>query len=267
MILRRWCISCVLCLAASTCFAQQALTNDAVTRMAKAGLSDDLIIQTINSQPSNFQTSATDLVSLKQAGLSDRVIGAMLSPHLTSAGAATAAGATSAAGNGTANSMEGVDEIGVYYKDRSGKWVQMAPEIINFKSGGFLKSVATNGIVKQDQNGHLDGETAKLQVSKPLEILIYTPEGTAPNEYQLLKLRVSKNTREFRSSTGGVFHTSTGATRDSIDINPTKIAPRRYTFTLDASTAPGEYGVLPPGAVSTSNAASGGKLYTFHVIE
>ena len=263
MILRRWCIPCVLGLACSIAIAQQSLTNDAVTRMAKAGLSDDLIIQTINSQPSNFQTGANDLVALKQAGLSDRVIGAMLSPHLSSAGAIPTAAGSAPAGA----AVDGVDEIGVYYKDRSGKWVQMLPEIINFKSGGFLKSVATNGIVKQDQNGHLDGETAKLQVSKPVEFLIYTPEGTAPNEYQLLKLRVSKNTREFRSSTGGVFHTSTGATRDAVEISPTKVAPRRYTFSLDAAAAPGEYGVLPPGAVATANAASGGKLYTFHVIE
>ncbi len=258
MLSLRWVAPCLLALTSTICMAQQALTNDAIIKMSKAGLSDDLILQTINSQPVNFSTSATDLVSLKQAGLSDRVIGAMLSPHVTTASVAKA---------DTAGATDGVDEIGVYYKDRSGKWVQMAPEIINFKSGGFLKSVATNGIVKQDQNGHLDGETAKLQVTKPVEFLIFTPEGTAPNEYQLLKLRVSKNTREFRSSTGGVFHTSTGATRDSVDIAPTKVAPRRYTFTLDASTTPGEYGVLPPGAVSTSNAASGGKLYTFHVIE
>ena len=260
MLFPRWvvlCLSGFLAVATSVCVAQQALTNDSIIKMSKAGLSDDLIMQTINTQPVNFSTSAPDLVSLKQAGLSDRVIGAMLSPHLTTAAAAKSDSAA----------MDGVDEIGVYYKDRSGKWVQMSPEIINFKSGGFLKSVATNGIVKQDQNGHLDGETAKLQVTKPVEFLIYTPEGTAPNEYQLLKLRVSKNTREFRSSTGGVFHTSTGATRDSVEINPTKVAPRRYTFTLDPATPAGEYGVLPPGAVSTSNAASGGKLYTFRVIE
>ncbi len=258
MLSARWFTTCLLAIACSACLAQQALTNDAIVKMSKAGLSDDLILQTINTQPVNFSTSAADLVSLKQAGLSDRVIGAMLSPHLTTA--------ASLKDSPTAG-VDGVDEIGVYYKDRSGKWVQMSPEIINFKSGGFLKSVATNGIVKQDQNGHLDGETAKLQVTKPVDFLIYTPEGTAPNEYQLLKLRVSKNTREFRSSTGGVFHTSTGASRDSVDIVPTKVAPRRYTFTLDPSTAPGEYGVLPPGAVSTSNAASGGKLYTFRVIE
>ena len=258
MLFPRWVAPCLLALATSLSVAQQALTNDAIIKMSKAGLSDDLIIQTINTQPVSFSTGATDLVSLKQAGLSDRVIGAMLSPHLAAAGAAK---------GDSAAATDGVDEIGVYYKDRSGKWIAMSPEIINFKSGGFLKSVATNGIVKQDQNGHLDGETAKLQVTKPVEFLIYTPEGTAPNEYQLLKLRVSKNTREFRSSTGGVFHTSTGATRDAVEINPTKIAPRRYTFTLDSATPAGEYGVLPPGAVSTSNAASGGKLYTFRVLE
>ena len=251
---------CLLATASVLALAQQALTNDSIIKMSKAGLGDDLIVQSINAQPAQFTTDASSLVTLKEAGVSERVIGAMMNRGAT-ASTGTAAVAT------TNGSLQGVDEVGVYYKDHSGKWVQMEPEIINFKSGGALKSLATNGIIKQDRNGHINGEVSKLAVAKPQDFLLYVPEGTAPAEYQLLKLRLSKGTREFRSETGGVFHSSTGAERDSVPITPTKVAPRTYAFTVDATAEKGEYGILPPGSISTANAASGGKMYTFHIVE
>lgn len=250
---------CLIVLTGSFAFAQQtALTNDAIMKMAKAGLGDDLIVQSINSQPGEFTTSASDLVTLKQAGVSDRVLAAML-------GKGTA---PVAAGGMTASGLPpGVDEVGVYYKDHSGKWVGFQPEIVNFKSGGFLKALATDGIVKMDRNGHLKGRESKTALVKPVEILIYVPEGTAPAEYQLLKMRLNSDNREFRSMTGGVFHSSTGGQRDDIPFTTSKLEPRLYTFTLDKDNAPGEYGILPPGTQSTSNAVNAGKIYTFHIAE
>jgi hypothetical protein len=100
-----------------------------------------------------------------------------------------------------------------------------------------------------------------------VEVLIYASEGTSPNEYQLLKLRVNSDNREFRSETGGVFHSSGGAERDRKDFTSNKLGPRLYTVTLGPEVVPGEYGILPPGAISSTNAASAGKMYTFHLVE
>ena len=61
------------------CMAQQSLNNDTITKMHSAGLGDDIIISTINSQPGTYLVSADDLVVLKKAGISDTVIGAMIS--------------------------------------------------------------------------------------------------------------------------------------------------------------------------------------------
>ncbi len=80
-------------------------------------------------------------------------------------------------------------------------------------------------------------------------------------------MRINSDNRKFRSVTGGVIHSSTGAKRDDIDFSSEKIGLRLYEFTLGPGTAPGEYGILPPGSVSTVNAASAGKLFTFHIIE
>jgi hypothetical protein len=243
------------------CIAQQTLTNDAIVKMVKAGLSDDLIVQSINASPGTYSTTTSDLITLKQAGVSDKIVGAML---VKGNAPATAAPATTAANS----AVQGVDEVGVYYKDRSGKWVAMAPEIVNYKSGGALKSFASNGIVKGDKNGHIAGETASLEVAKPVDFLFYVSEGTSPEEYLLLKLRPSNGkSREFRSETGGVIHNSTGATRDSMPFTPTKVATRMYQITLPADATKGEYGILPPGSITSANAGSGGKIYTFKVLE
>ena len=246
-------------------YSQQMLDNSAVLKLIKGGLSDDLIVQTINAQPGKYATTPDDLMRLKSAGVSDKVLGAMISKGV--APAAPVASSTSATAPASINGFTGVDEIGVYYKDKAGQWIQLSPEIINFKSGGVLKSIATNGIVKGDKNGHIPGKTAKLVLTRQTDVLIYAAEGVSPEEYQLLKLRVNSDNREFRSETGGVFHSSGGAQRDVIDFKPVKVAPRMYQFTLAPGLPIGEYGILPPGSLSSSNAASAGKMFTFKLPE
>lgn len=58
--------------------AQQALNNDAVLRLVKAGLSDDVIVTTINASPGAYDISANALIALKSAGVSDKVIAAIV---------------------------------------------------------------------------------------------------------------------------------------------------------------------------------------------
>jgi hypothetical protein len=240
--------------------AQQVMDNAAVLKLKDAGLSDDLIAQTVAGSPGHYDTSTDAMIALKQKGISDKIIGAMVNKNANPNGPAAAAPSGPVL-------PAGVDEIGVYYKDRTGVWTEFKPEIVNYKSGGFLKSVATDGIVKGDMNGHVPGKSAALVLNHPVEILIYAPEGTAPNEYQLLKLRQNSDNREFRSATGGVIHTSSGAERDRKDFTATKIGLRLYTFTLGPETVPGEYGILPPGAISSTNAASAGKIDSFRIDE
>ncbi len=258
-------LALLLCLFALSlpAIAQQILTNDGVIQMKKAGLSDDLILTTIQAAHSKFDVSPSGLIALKSAGLNDKLVEAIVdkasglkSPSNAAAGAASASALPA-----------GIDEVGVYYKNKAGAWTEMMPEVINYKSGGFLKSLATDGIVKGDMNGHIPGKHAKLVVTFPVQIALYVPEGTAPTEYLLLRLRVNSNNREFRSMTGGVIHTSGGATRDEVPFTATKIAPRVYSFTLDSKLGKGEYGIMPPGSVTTSNLASSGKIYSLSIPE
>jgi hypothetical protein len=244
--------------------AQDAMTNDSVIKLAKAGISDDLIISSINSKPGNYDTSADGMIALKTAGVSDKVVSAIV----LKASRATAPAPVAASPASASALPPGIDEVGVYYQDKSGAWVALMPEVVNFKTGGFMKRLATDGIVKGDVNGHLEGPHAKTATTLPVTFAVYVPEGTAITEYQLLRLRASGgNAREFRSVTGGVVHSSGGATRDLVEFESTKLAPRVYQITLKQDAGKGEYGLLPPGAVSSSNMASGGKMYTVSVAE
>jgi hypothetical protein len=258
-------------------FGQTALTNDTIIKMVRAGLGEDVVISTITSQPAKFVTSPDDLIALKGAGVSDRVIGVMVermvainsagAPAAAPAAAAPAAPATvSPAPAGGGAGPGPVNEVGVYFL-KGETWADLHPEVVNFKTGGVLKNIGTVGIVKGDVNGHVNGEHSTTQLKTPVTLLVYTHEGVDITEYQLLRLRESKNAREFRTVTGGVMHVSGGATRDLLPFESKKIAPRTYEI-LFPNIGSGEYGLLPPASSdATSSSGRIGKIYSFRVIE
>ncbi len=85
--------------------AQQALNNDAVVKLVKAGLSDDLIVSTINGSAGTYDTSADGLIALKTAGVSDKVVAAMVAkaaPAPVAAASAKSAAPSAASDNAKA---------------------------------------------------------------------------------------------------------------------------------------------------------------------
>ncbi len=69
-------IACIL-LASGSLIAQEVLTNKTIIRMVKAKLSDELIIDALNSSVPNFNLSADSLKILQEANVSELVIKAM----------------------------------------------------------------------------------------------------------------------------------------------------------------------------------------------
>ena len=230
------------------------MNNDSVRRMVKAGLGTELILQTVDTQPGKYQLDADSVIALKEAGVPETVISTMMNRARRQLITAPE----------TPVVVADVNEPGVYYKDSKGRWTLMETEIVHVKSGGFVKSTLTHGIIKEDRNGAVSGREAKLLLPRPAEFMIYTPESVSVGEYDLLRFRLNSKDREFRTLTGGVIHSTGGAERDEVKFTPVKIAPHAYSFTLDAKTKAGEYGVLPPG---TGNVTNGGKIYTFAIKE
>lgn len=257
-----------LMVAGHLCIAQQVMDNAAVMKLTKSGLSEDLIVTTINASPGHYDTGADALIALKQSGVTDKEISAMLMKNANPNGPAPSAMPTTIVLAAPPPALPGVTDVGVYYKDKTGAWVNMDSENVNFKTGGVMKSVFSDGIVKPDLNGHLSGPMSKIKLTQPVEFAIRVFEGQDAGNYQLLHLHDHKDGREFRSVTGGVFHASGGAQRDMVDFQAKRIAPRVYTVTLPEHLEPGEYGFLPPTTMNTGrNMASSGEMYTFTIVE
>jgi hypothetical protein len=264
----------VACLLAPVCRAQQgmtegpidvapaskrtALSNDAVVRMTKAGLDTYLILQTIRTQPGQYATGPEDLIALKEAGVPPAVIAAMVahSSGLSEHGPAPVT---------VTGLSPDVDEEGVYHKDKDGRWVALPPELVHYKSGGWVKSTLTNNIVKKDRNGEVSGGQSPLILRPGDELEILGPPNVDAIEYQVLRFRLHNNSREFRATTGGVFNSRDGTDRDQVAVQAKRIAPRVFSLTLPADIGGGEFGVLPPGAASVPGIGFAGKIYTFAV--
>ncbi len=243
-----------------------AVTVDDVVAMLDAKLPEQVIIIRIKTQGKALTLSTDDLVRLKKAGASETMMLMMLNPSSEAAPAAALKNEPPSVPSAEANPFT---EVGVYFK-KAGQWVEVLPEIVNWKTGGVLKSMASAGIVKKDINGHLPGPHSRTSVAAPLEFMIYAPEGVAMTEYQLIRLRSNKDNREFRTVTGGVFNAKSGAMRDIVPFDGKKTAPRLYSISLGSSIGPGEYGFIYLGATGGAGGLTSlamGKMYTFRFLE
>lgn len=248
------------------CSAQskRPLANDDVVKMVTMGFDEATIIKAIQANEPNFDTSVDSLMALKTAGVPKPIIDAMLEAEAKKKAPLPAVVPVSTATIAKETNPDVPDEVGVYIKLK-GKLTEMESEVVNWRTGGVGKAMLSGGLSHGHVNGTVHNKESKLRVAGPLEFIIRCPEGTAATEYQLLRLDEHGDRREFRAITGGVIHASGGAERNAVGFEPEKIASRTYRIKL-AELKKGEYGFLPPGAMSMS-VASAGKMYTFSVIE
>ncbi|MEO0248176.1 MAG: hypothetical protein ABIN58_01280 [candidate division WOR-3 bacterium] len=244
---------------------QEVLTNQSIIKLVKAGLPVDVINATINESEVNFDLSTDGLIALKEAKVPDEVLRAMKAKQSGSPVTTTPPNSDNTPPDAPQLGLP--TEIGVYVKKKD-QWVEVLPEVINWQTGGVIKSAVTFGIVKGDVNGRILNTHSPNSIAPPTEFLIVAQESIAITEYQFLKLREKKDVREFRTVTGGVFHQSGGAKRDLLPFPQwKKIGPRTYLVTFQTLNY-GEYGFLPPGENTSSSASAQlGKMYTFRVVE
>ena len=283
-------------------FAQQALNNDAIIKLVKAGLSDDLIVTTINAQPGNYDTSTDGLIALKTGGASDKVVSAIVlkataapppppaAPAPPPAPVAPAAPTTPPAPPvATAPPVAptppappvapvppappvpavpalppGIDIVGVYYQDQSGAWKPILPEIVIAKLGGF--GMGIHDIGARSTNGHVAGVKAQTGVTLPITLAVYMPEGRSIAEYRLVRFQIKSNERVFPITSSAATKENDELDKNAIGFSSEKIAPRVYQIVLNSSLGKGEYGMLPPKPRDPSE-GSNWKIYCVSVSE
>ncbi len=193
-----------------------------VIRLSKAGLGDEVIIQKIKKNGQAFDLSPDQMIELKSAGVSDKVVAVMLDPAKSDNPQMSPVASAKPA-------SDLPEELGIYSKRQGAKeWIEVIPEVINWKTGGYMKSMVSYGIVKGDVNGHLQGKESKNIVTTRTEFLIVAPEGVSISEYQFLKVHQNSNNREFRSMTGGVFHASGGPPVTPFSLKARKSHPATF---------------------------------------
>ena len=245
--------------------SSSGLTVGDIEKLSRAGVSQDVIEAKVLQNGKTFNLTPDQILELKTAGVNDEVIRVMMDFNAPPSAppAAPASGSTKAPDA----DKPIVSEIGLYWLSDHG-WADVPAEVVYWKTGGVMKNIASLGIIKGDINGRVRGASSTTLVARPVELLLYTPDGASVGESQFLRLHGHANAREFRTVTGGIFHYSGGAMRDVRPLDGKKIAPRTYRISL-ADVKPGEYGILPAGSgtMATNGASTIQKIYTLRVVE
>jgi len=236
--------------------AQEVLTNDAVTSMKRAGLSDAVILAKIRSSQSKFDTSTQGLLSLKQAGLSDQVIEAMVG-HSGPGGAVAAPGAAPASARGPMMGGVPTGRESIFHV-RGEQYVELVPAIASLETN-FAFFQSKSEIV-------LKGRKAAYRVAdrQPVFFSVW-----APNEVPLIRLKPGDDhdDRNLKFSSGafmpfGGTHTQGVRSQDTIDVDSEKDPRGFYRIKPKAALAPGEYGFILTGGFA---AGAGGKIFDFGI--
>jgi hypothetical protein len=75
---RKVLVAIVFFVAFPLLLAQQTLNNDSVVKMVKMGFPDDMIVNAINRSPGIYDTSPAGLAAVKNAGVGDKAVAAMV---------------------------------------------------------------------------------------------------------------------------------------------------------------------------------------------
>jgi hypothetical protein len=246
-----------ICMAPQTLYAQQTMNNDAVIKLVKAGLSDDLIVSTINSQPGTYDTSTDGLIALKKSGVSDKVVGAIVTKKLlatvpTSTQVSVSAPVASNFDDPTQVHAPGIYILAAGLNDKQVHLTKLEHvEPNQEKANGMLSSVSTFGIMKMHVLVVLNGSKATTLTSDPKPVFYaYIPEddtsfggnSISVKDFSLIKFDVKGKRREADVASVGITGASVGAEKKSLQSFTSELVkPGIYKLTLAKPLATGEY--------------------------
>ena len=247
--------SCSLLLLVALALGQETLTNEGIVNLVKSGMSEDLIMNVIGKQPAAFALGANDLVSLKNAGVSERIMNAMVNKASGAAVGAPSAGAAAVGGRAM------ISEPGIYYK-KNNEYLELLAEDVDWKTGGAMKSIASAGIIKKDLKGNITGPSSRNFLQNPLEIIISPPAGLNINDYILLPMKPLKGVREFEV---GPVNQKSGVAKGAIPFGVEKVGPNAFRMVFQTAPGPGEYGILTAKSVGGVGGAVS-RMFTFRLL-
>jgi hypothetical protein len=240
-------------LPGATSFAQEVLTNDSVIQMVKAGLPETVVIAKIKSTATKFDLKTDSLVNLKKAGVSDKVLEAMMS---TGSGSPTAS-AMPAPPPAPAVAAGALKNQDVIYQLVGEKYVEMFATSANLETNiQFFQSKSE--VV-------LEGRKAQYRTTEKQPVFLSTYSST---DAPLVRLKPGDDHNDRNLKIGSGAFMPFGGTQkmgvrneDKIAINIERDPRGFYRVTPAAPLPPGEYGFI----LATGFGAGSGKIYDFGV--
>ncbi|MBL8230848.1 MAG: hypothetical protein JNL98_20305 [Bryobacterales bacterium] len=245
---------CVFALAAAA-LAQETLNNESIIKLVKSGLGEELILNVIRQQPGNYSMGADDLVSMKAAGVSERIITAMLARGRDGAAAPKPDSAS-----GKAESRTSITEPGIYYK-KGNEHFELVSEEVEWEAKSSVKNIVSAGIIKKDLKGSIAGPSSRNFLTHPIEVIFSLASGQSINNFLLLPMKVNKGQRAFMV---GPVNSKSGVAKGAIPFGVEKVGNNLFRMVLQSPLPPGEYGVLLTSAVGSSTGIS--KMHTFRLL-
>lgn len=275
---------------------QSALTNDAIIKMVKAGLGEDVIISMVHTQPANYTLTPEELIALKSAGVPDRIVAAMVTKY-SATGVSTMfggkpTGATPTAGTvsaGDANDPMASHDSGIYLyaKNRNGEYTLTILEQAAYqgaRTGSVVGSAFTYGLKKIKMKAVIPGPHAGTVLPNPEPVFYFYFEDKAaglgagvfgagkvsnPNQFALLKLEVTKSSRETIIGEFGTLGSSSGTNQKSmVSFRSERLKPGLYKVVPNGPMKPGEYCFLassPLFGAFGAGASGANQIFDFSV--
>lgn len=226
---------------------QKVLTNSDVLQLVKMGMSPEIVLAAIRGAgKTEFDVSAQGLLSLKQAGVPDAVVMAMMNTGLSH----------------NPDDVATPRHPGIYIDVGETKptLIPLEPAVFSQgKSGGFLKSALTYGIAKMKWKAVVRSQRANLRTRNGQPTFYFYFENrtvglapgvfsmllggaTSPNEFVLAKVTVKKDSRELVVGEMGAFGGSSGArSEDTVEFSVERLSPGAYRVRPTRPLFVGEY--------------------------
>lgn len=262
-------------------FAQdETMSNSEVISLVKAGLNNSLIINKIRTSKTNFDLSTDSLIKLKQAGVSDDIVTAMLEAK---SGKTTASGVSQAGAKGDPNDPMAPHDFGIYmYEEKDGtrKMTQLAPNVsAQNRTGGLFTSGLTYGIGKVKVKANLPGNAAKMQLTTNRPTFYFyldtksgglnTASGipSTPNEFAMIRFNVRSDNREVTIGKSNAFGAKGGLSDEYVvQFDAEDMGNGVFKVTPKIDLKNGEYGFYLINSGNSSTGASvGAKFFDFGV--
>jgi hypothetical protein len=246
--------------ATGTARSPETLTNETVISLVRAGLGPETIEANIGAAPGTYDTSTNALITLKQAGVPDSVIAAMLnrskSPVLANA----------VADNSNPDPLV-PHAPGIYVLDSrgAGRMTRIDATMSNqLKTSNLWGYALTSGISSLKMKAVIPNATARVRVSSRRPVFYFyfnqnsplaainefsagfTATATSPNEFSLIRFDTKRDRREASVASVNLFAGVKSGISDKarVSFSYEDVAPGVFKVTPNAELTPGEYGFM-----------------------